>query len=64
MIVKAKKGQKRNSEEKTMVLEQWKTCVEMANGTLAVQDLLNGNVDYVVIDSAPASKIVESFNAQ
>ena len=40
------------------------TCVEMANGSLAVQDLLNGNIDYVIIDSAPAAKIVESFNAQ
>lgn len=39
------------------------TCVEMANGSLAVQDLLNGNIDYVIIDSAPAAKIVESFNA-
>ena len=39
------------------------TCVEMANGSLAVQDLLNGGLDYVIIDSAPASKIVESFNA-
>ncbi|MBQ8518063.1 MAG: transporter substrate-binding domain-containing protein [Agathobacter sp.] len=40
------------------------TCVEMANGSLAVQDLLNGNIDYVIIDSAPAAKIVASFNAQ
>ena len=40
------------------------TCVEMANGSLAVQDLLNGNIDYVIIDSAPAAKIVESFNAK
>ena len=40
------------------------TCVEMANGALAVQDLLNGNLDCVIIDSAPAAKIVESFNAQ
>ena len=39
-------------------------CVEMANGSLAVQDLLNGNLDCVIIDSAPAAKIVESFNAQ
>ena len=40
------------------------TCVEMANGSLAVQDLLNGGLDCVIIDSAPAAKIVESFNAQ
>ena len=32
------------------------------NGALAVQDLLNGNVDYVVIDSAPATCITEAFN--
>ena len=38
------------------------TCVEYSNGSLAVQNLLNGNVDYVVIDSAPAAKIVESIN--
>ncbi|MBQ3559702.1 MAG: transporter substrate-binding domain-containing protein [Agathobacter sp.] len=38
-------------------------CVEMANGSLAVQDLLNGGLDCVIIDSAPAAKIVESFNA-
>ncbi len=38
-------------------------CVEYSNGSLAVQDLLNGGVDYVIIDSAPAAKIVESFNA-
>ena len=39
------------------------TCVEYSNGSLAVQDLLNGNIDYVIIDSAPAAKIVESINA-
>ena len=39
------------------------TCVEYSNGSLAVQDLLNGGVDYVIIDSAPAAKIVESINA-
>ena len=39
------------------------TCTEFSNGSLAVQDLLNGNIDYVIIDSAPAAKIVESINA-
>ena len=39
------------------------TCVPYANGSLAVQDLLNGGVDYVIIDSAPAAKIVEAINA-
>ena len=39
------------------------TSVPFANGSLAIQDLLNGGVDYVIIDSAPAAKIVESINA-
>ena len=39
------------------------TCVPYSNGALAIQDLLNGGVDYVIIDSAPAAKIVESINA-
>lgn len=33
------------------------------NGSLAVQDLLNGNIDYVIIDSAPAACITEAINA-
>ena len=32
------------------------------NGSLAVQDLLNGNIDYVIIDSAPAACITEAIN--
>lgn len=32
------------------------------NGALAVQDLVNGNLDYVIIDSAPAACITESIN--
>ncbi|MCI8337102.1 MAG: transporter substrate-binding domain-containing protein [Lachnospiraceae bacterium] len=32
------------------------------NGSLAVQDLINGNLDYVIIDSAPAACITESIN--
>ena len=39
------------------------TCVPYSNGSLAIQDLLNGGVDYVIIDSAPAAKIVASINA-
>ena len=38
------------------------SCVPYANGSLAVQDLLNGGVDYVIIDSAPAANIVEAIN--
>ena len=32
------------------------------NGSLAVQDLLNGNVNYVIIDAAPAECIVKALN--
>jgi len=32
------------------------------NGSMAVQDMINGNLDYVVIDEAPAKCIVEAFN--
>ena len=32
------------------------------NGSLAVQDLLNGNINYVVIDSAPAASITTAIN--
>ena len=33
------------------------------NGALAVQDLINGNLDYVIIDADPAARIVENYNA-
>ena len=33
------------------------------NGALAVQDLINGNLDYVIIDADPAERIVNNFNA-
>ena len=33
------------------------------NGSLAVQDLLNGNPDYVIIDAAPAASITAALNA-
>lgn len=32
------------------------------NGSLAVQDLLNGNIQYVIIDSAPAACITKAIN--
>ena len=35
-----------------------------SNGVLAVQDLMNGNIDYVVIDAAPAKAIVKSLNSK
>ena len=39
------------------------TCKGYSNGSMAVQDMLNGNIDYVIIDAAPAACIVESINA-
>ena len=37
-------------------------CVGYKNGSLAVQDMLTGNVDYVVIDAAPATAITTAIN--
>jgi len=39
------------------------TCIGHKNGSLAVQDMLNGNVNYVIIDSAPAARIVNAINS-
>ncbi|MBQ2847705.1 MAG: transporter substrate-binding domain-containing protein [Clostridia bacterium] len=39
------------------------TCVGYKNGSLAVQDLINGGISYVIIDSAPAACITEAINA-
>ncbi len=39
------------------------TGVGYQNGSLAVQDMLNGNLDYVIIDKEPALFITESINA-
>ena len=36
-------------------------CVTYKSGSLAVQDMLNGNITYVIIDAAPASAITESI---
>ena len=36
--------------------------VTYKSGSLAVQDMLNGNITYVIIDAAPASAITESIN--
>lgn len=38
------------------------TCKTYKNGSLAVQDMLNGNIDYVMIDAAPATSISEAIN--
>lgn len=37
-------------------------CVQYKNGSLAVQDMLNGNIDYVIIDAAPATSITAAIN--
>ncbi len=39
------------------------TTVPLANGALAVQDILNGNLKFVVIDEGPAKAIAEKVNA-
>lgn len=39
------------------------TCKEYSNGSLAAQDMLNGNIDLVIIDEAPAKAISTSINA-
>ena len=38
-------------------------CVTYKNGSLAVQDMLNGNIQFVIIDAAPAAAITEAINA-
>ena len=37
--------------------------VGYANGALAVQNILNGNVKYVIIDEGPAKAITKNVNA-
>lgn len=37
-------------------------CTGYKNGSLAVQDMINKNIQYVIIDSAPAQFISESIN--
>ena len=39
------------------------TFVGYKNGSLAVQDLVNGNLTYVIIDAAPAAAIANAINA-
>ncbi len=38
------------------------TCKTYKSGSLAVQDMLNGNIKYVIIDAAPAAAITEAIN--
>ena len=37
-------------------------CVPYKNGSLAVQDMLQGKIQYVIIDAAPAAAITEAIN--
>ncbi len=37
-------------------------CVGYKSGSLAVQDMLNGNINYVIIDEAPAQAIASAIN--
>ncbi len=37
-------------------------CVGYKNGSLAVNDMINGNIQYVIIDSAPAECIAKAVN--
>ena len=39
------------------------TCKTYKNGSLAIQDMLNGNIKYVIIDAAPAAAITTAINA-
>lgn len=49
--------------------EEWEfegfamTTTGYKNGALAVQDLINGNINLVIIDSAPAASITAAINA-
>lgn len=38
------------------------TCQTYKNGSLAMQDMLNGNIKYVIIDAAPAEAISAAIN--
>jgi polar amino acid transport system substrate-binding protein len=37
-------------------------CIGYKSGSLAVQDMINGNIDLVIIDEAPAKCIAKAFN--
>lgn len=56
-------GQKFVQGDKEWEFDGFKTgCVGYKNGSLAVQDMINGNIDYVIIDSAPAQCISKAIN--
>ena len=37
-------------------------CKAYSSAALAIQDMINGNIDYVIVDEAPAKKITEKMN--
>lgn len=37
-------------------------CVGYDNGSLAIQDMINGNINYVILDEAPANAITRAIN--
>ena len=51
-----------SSTVKVMTTGDFRESKGYKNGSLAVQDLLNGNINYVIIDSAPAESITSSIN--
>ena len=56
-------GQKYVQGDKEWEFDGFKvTCTGYKNGSLAVQDMINGNIDYVIIDSAPAACISSAIN--
>ena len=56
-------GQKFVQGDKEWEFDGFKvTCTGYKNGSLAVQDMVNGNIDYVIIDSAPAQCISTAIN--
>lgn len=50
MIVKVKRGRKGNLKETSLVLEQWKTCVEIANSNTEKRG--NSNSVFITINTA------------
>lgn len=37
-------------------------CKAYSSAALAIQDMINGNIDFVIVDEAPAKKITEKMN--
>ena len=50
-------------EAKIGTSRDFRQNVSYKSGSLAVQDMLNGNIQYVIIDAAPAAAITDAINA-